>query len=649
MGKKQKNAPQQATAKDDNKQIAQQTLGFWENTRLHLGIIAALAFLLYANTLTHLYCQDDAIVITENMFTQKGFAGFSGILSEDTFFGFFKEGGKENLVAGGRYRPFTLLMFATEYQFFGNNPFIGHLLNVVFFALLCVLFYKITARLLSLRADLTENAVKIAFVAAIVFALHPIHTEAVANIKGRDEIMALLGSLGAVYCALKYIETQQKKWLVFNFAIFLCGLLSKENTVTFVVILPLALWIFANLDLKSLFLNTMPLLLATLLFLILRGGAIGNQFGGEQKELLNNPFLKLVGNTYVPFSINEKFATITYTLGEYVRLLFFPFPLTHDYYPRHIDIMSFSDIKVIFSLVLYLVLAYLAFIGIKRKTVWGFGIAVYLLSLSIVSNIVFPVGTNMAERFLFMPSVGFALAIAWCVVIFIKKETVIIGFLATLSLIFGFKTIDRNAAWKDNFTIFTTDIAVSKNSAKLQTSVGGTLIERYGVSTNKVERAQKMATARAHLQKAIALHPLTKQPYLLWGNAFFYEERYDSAIVYYKKALAFDANFSDAQNNLFLSAREGGKKAGQVENNLPKATELLEYARSLRPNDAEVLSYLGTVYGMQGRVQDLISVLEQALKMRKDKNDCLNIIRAYQQTGNLAKAAEYEQLLKNIQ
>ena len=122
---------------------------FWENTRLQAIIIFALSFLLYANTLSHDFCQDDAIVITDNMFTTEGVAGIKGILSYDTFYGFFKDAGKAQLVAGGRYRPFTLVMFAFEYQLFGKNPFIGHFINVILFGLTGVLLYFLLLKLLT--------------------------------------------------------------------------------------------------------------------------------------------------------------------------------------------------------------------------------------------------------------------------------------------------------------------------------------------------------------------------------------------------------------------------------------------------------------------------------------------------------------------
>jgi len=167
----------------------------WQtNTKLHKLLIFAFAFLLYANTLTHDYTQDDAIVIYDNMFTTKGFSGIPGILKYDTFFGFFKVEGKDKLVAGGRYRPLTLVMFAVEYAIFGKSPFIGHLGNVLLYGLLGIVLYLLLLKLFRAREDIPLAAL-LALVTTLLFIAHPIHTEVVANIKGRDEIMTLLGRL----------------------------------------------------------------------------------------------------------------------------------------------------------------------------------------------------------------------------------------------------------------------------------------------------------------------------------------------------------------------------------------------------------------------------------------------------------------------
>ena len=634
---------------------------FWLNSRLQALVIFGLSFALYANTLTHKFCQDDAIVITDNKYTVEGFAGILDILRYDTFYGFFKEAGKAGLVAGGRYRPFTLIQFAIEYQFFGKNAFIGHLFNILWFGLTCVLLYFVFLKLLNLKhqkqpeksSELTIYF--IAFAAAAIFAAHPIHTEAVANIKGRDEIMCLLGSLAAVWFSIKAFEKGGILNSVLAAILFFIGLLSKENAITFVVVVPLIYWFFMEINWVDALKQTLPFMVSSVLFIILRGAVIGNQFGGVQLELMNNPYLKLVDNQYVAFNFSEKFGTIIYTLGDYIRLLIFPHPLTHDYYPRHVSIMSFGDWQVILSLLVYLGLGALILRGLLKKEIWAFGLAFYLITLSIVSNLVFPVGTNMAERFLFMPSVGFCLVVAIILskIFSVKNNanSLNIKFLSMVLIsiitLLGLKTVLRNPAWKDNYTIFTTDIEVSKNSAKLQTSVGGETIDTFRNEKNLELRTTKMKEAIEHLKRAIEIHPTYKSPYLLMGNAYLYLEDSENAIRYYEAALKLDSTFKDARANLAIAKntqyRDIGKRAGQVEHNIPKAIEYLTKAVEANPLDAQAYSYLGTAYGMSGQAQKSIEALSKALSMRFDKQDALNLSVSYRMIGDVAKASEWQQ------
>jgi protein O-mannosyl-transferase len=658
--------------------ISNEPSSFWQNTRLHAGLIFAVCIALYANTLSHDFNQDDSIVITENMFTTQGVSGFGGILGNDTFYGFFKEEGKAALVAGGRYRPFTLLMFAFEYQIFGKNPFVGHLVNVLLFGAMCVLIYFLMLKLLKNKAH-TEGSLSsirnsglVALTTALIFAAHPIHTEAVANIKGRDEIMTLLGSLSAVWFALKFYEHKGEnnngRNALCAFICFFVGLMSKENAITFVVLVPLIFYFFYHTNVWQSVKQSLPFLAAAVLFLLIRGAVIGQQFGAEQMELMNNPFLKLVGNQYVPFDMGEKLATIAFTLGKYIQLLFVPYTLTHDYYPRHIDIMNFGNGQVLLSLAVYAGVMFWMIKNWLKRSLISFGIAYFLITLSIVSNIVFPVGTNMAERFIFMPSLGFCLIIG---VLFEKLVSILrgpleknvstnalmlnglsdvpkaglIGFFLVFMLL-SFKTIDRNKAWKDNYTIFTTDIEVSQNSAKLQNSVGGETIERYKNEPNQAIKAAKLKEAIAHVLRATEIHPTYKNPYLLLGNAYFYTNEFEKSIQAYETALKLDPNYKDAKQNLQLVYRDGGKFIAQQQNNLPRGIEFMQKALDLNPKDVETLSLLGTAYGISQQPQKSIDVLERALALRFDRNDAQNISVAYRQLGNFAKAIEWENKLK---
>jgi hypothetical protein len=393
----------------------------------HIGLLVALSFLMYANTLTHDYTQDDAIVITENMFTKEGFSGIRGILAHDTFYGFFQVEGKAKLVSGGRYRPLTLILFAIEYELFGAHPFIGHLMNIVFFALtVLVLYWFLLYAFNHLKAERQTMAYTVALSASLIFAAHPIHTEVVANIKGRDEIIALLGALSALYLSLKAYRLN-KGWLWHLSAglLFFLGLMSKENAITFLAVVPLSFYFFTKASLRKLLLHSAPFVLAAVLFLIIRTSILGLDFGEPSRELMNNPFLKFSNGQYIPLAFQERLATVLFTLGKYVQLLFFPHPLTHDYYPRHIDIMSFADWQVLLSLFVYLGMGIYALWGIKKKDPVSFGILYYLATLSIISNLFFPVGTNMAERLAFMPSVGFCLIIGILMVVWLEEKRVL--------------------------------------------------------------------------------------------------------------------------------------------------------------------------------------------------------------------------------
>ncbi len=615
-------------------------------------IIAGVAFLIYANTLNANYAQDDSIVITDNMFTTQGISGFGGILNYDTFYGFFREAGKESLVAGGRYRPFSLLTFAFEYQFFGANPFIGHLVNVLLFALTGVLMFKLLSKLLRNWA-LTQtvapkmNYLNLAFLATLLFVAHPIHTEAVANIKGRDEILALLLSLYAVWLTIKYFETNKIGNLIGAGTAFLCAVLSKENAIAFVILTPVTLYFFYHFDFKKVAFSAVPFLAAAVVFLALRTNAIGNQFGSEQKELMNNPFLILSGAQYIAMPIAEKLATIMFTLGKYITLLFYPNPLTHDYYPKHISVKQWGDVSVLLSLLVYVGLAAVVVLGWKKRSLWSYCAFFYLSTLFIVSNIIFPVGTFMAERFVFIPSLGFCIALAYALELYIlpKNKNIFYALAGIFVLGFSVKTFTRNFAWQDNFTLFTTDIAVSQNSAKLQCSVGGALVDSAKNVKDEPTRRAMLNEAIPHLKRALEIHPQFSNPYLLQGNAYSYLNNLDSAIFMYRAGLQLYPNSRELRANLALVLRDKGTTVGK-QNNLPESIKLLTESSQINPNDAETFSSLGTAYGISNQPQQCIESLKCALQIRNSASDLMNISVAYRQLNDLPHALEYENLAR---
>jgi protein O-mannosyl-transferase len=614
--------------------------GFFANTRLQAILIFVFGVLLYANTFTHDFTLDDSIVITENMFTTDGVKGIGGILKYDTFYGFFKESGKAALVAGGRYRPLTLVFFAMEYQIFGKNPLPYHVITVFLFALTCVLVYFTLLKLFLYRFS-EMTAATMAFAAALLFTAHPVHTEAVANIKGSDEIVTLLGSLGAVLLSLKAFETRKMTWSIAAGIVFFLALLAKENAITFLAIVPMLYFVFCNAKIGDILKQTLPFIAAAALFLVVRTAVIGASFGDTPLELMNNPYLKLQGNTYVPVPFMERMATVIFTLGWYIKLLFLPHPLTHDYYPRHVEIMSFGNGMVILSVLLYLALGIWAIRGILKKDIIAFGVLFYLATLSIVSNLIFPIGTNMGERFLFMPSVGFCIAlVALCERLKLRKEMLLSIFVGVAGL-FGITTILRNPAWKDNYTLFSTDIHTSVNSAKLQNALGGELNTKAEKAATPALREKYAREALTHLEKAVKIHPFYKNAYLLMGNCYYYSQDYENAVLFYQKCLTIDSGYKDALSNLPVAYRDLGKYYGEKKNDLPRAFEALNKSYQMRPEDAETLRLLGVANAFSGKPQVAIEFFEKALKIQPDNaRTIFDTGTAYMQVGNTQKAKE---------
>jgi tetratricopeptide (TPR) repeat protein len=614
---KKAEAPQGPSA-----QSAHHAPPFLLNLKLQSILLFVFAFLLYANTLNHEFVLDDAIVISDNMYTQEGVQGIPGILSKDTFYGFFKEEGKDVLVSGGRYRPLTLVMFATVYQIAGPSTFAFHLLTVLLYAFTCLVLYRTLHTLFKPRLG-DEQAALLSWIAALIFTAHPVHTEVVANIKGCDEIVTLLGSLSTLWLVLKAIDTKEMKWAWISGLVFFLACMSKENAATFVVVAPLAVWFFRPDALggstKGLTRYAMPLWVGFLVFFIIRGTILNWKFGDAPMEFMNNPFLKIENGMWVAASFAEKFATVLWTLMKYIQLLLVPHPLTHDYYPRYIPLMSFGNGVVLLSLAVHLGLAWYAIKGITKRDPVRFGILYYLLTLSIVSNLVFPIGTLMGERFLFMPSVGFAIVFAALVLRFIKNTQTALILTGIVAGLFAFKTVLRNPVWHDNETLFFADAATSSNSAKLQNACGGIRFDQAKKAPQGAERNRLFEEAFKYADQALDIYPTYKDALLTRGGSNLYLGRYDAAVADYREARRIAAKDPKMVQYLAIALRESGQYYGEKKQDMATAMKLLNESWSLNDQDAGTARLLGVANGMQQKSAEALKWFQKAAELAPEE------------------------------
>ncbi len=455
-------------------------------------IIAALAFFLYAPSLRYGYVLDDQMMYVNNQYVQEGFAGIGKILSTESFAGFFGE--QKNLLVGGRYRPLSIVTFAIEKGLFGQNAALSHFVNLLLYALLGWLTYR-TLRRVFPPQEKGSWWFSLAGLTTLLYVLHPIHSEAVANVKGRDEIMAALGAMGGLYASWRYAQEGAMRWNIIAAVVFFLGLLSKENALTFIAVIPLALHYFGSTSKRHLLINTGTLALTGVLYVALRYAIVGQLLGGAEADPnpMNDPFVNL--------SAGNKYATIFLTLGWYLKLLVFPHPLTHDYYPYHVPVVGFDDWRALLGLVLHVALAGVAIWGLWKKNIPTFGAAFYLITLSIVSNLPFTVGAFMNERFVFLPSLGFSLFCAWLIVAFLPKRLGLgagqsyplgLGLIAVLSLGYALKTFTRLPDWKDETTLNEAAYKISTGSAraKLFHAVAIFRNEYAQLPTNELKKAK---------------------------------------------------------------------------------------------------------------------------------------------------------------
>lgn len=566
------------------------------------------AFLLYANTITHDYTLDDLIVLTENKYVVQGVGGFKDILTRDLFAGYY---GEQVLVEGSRYRPLSLISFAVEWEFFGKRPHISHFLNVFFYALSCVLVYIVLSMLFRVLDKNRKWFLSLSFIATLIYAAHPIHTEVVANIKGRDEIFSLLFSFATLFFWIRYNEFHKLRDLLLGLILFFLALLSKENAFTFLVIIPLCIYFFTHVKVSKLAQSSFFLLIPALIYLMIRHSVTLQVTGQPIKDLMNDSFLGM--------SFSERYATIFYTLGYYIRLLVFPHPLTYDYYPYHIPIMNWANMSVLLSFVAYIAMAVYAFMMLAKKNIFSFIILFYLITLSISSNVFFSIGAFMNERFVFISSLAFAILIAVALFKFIDRfsSSSIWPVMAALTILLGlysFKTITRNADWKDDYTLTMRDVQTSSNSAKSNASAGFLMMTAAEETKDSVKKAAYFEKAIFYLERAIKIHPTFSNTMINLGSVHFkYKFDYRTTIEYYLRSLQINPNFLSVYQSIF--------KMLDFEANTPPSVDykinVLTRLWAIFPDKYEVNAELSKLYTLKNDQKNAAFYADRANQSRQ--------------------------------
>ena len=612
--------------------------------------LSLIAFVFYFNTLNHEYAFDDTMAIVDNDYVQQGVAGIPKILTTDAYQSYLEHQHGANQLAGGRYRPLSLITFAIEQQILGtanteentssqaenskaiqaekeiklvHDMHLRHWVNVALYIItIAVLLYF-------LRNIVFPEAPVIAFVATLLFCIHPIHTEVVANVKSRDEILSLLFILLTFIKTHKFIVTRQRKDLVWAATCFFGALLSKEYAATLILLLPLSIYIFNKQGIGNSFRLCWPMLIPLVIYCLLRFSSVTEMSKGADLNIMNNPYLNA--------SVSQKLASEIAVLLRYIKLLFYPHPLVADYSFAQIPYTDFANPEVWISLLIYIVLLIALVYFYFKKSRLCFVIAFYLLNLVLISNLLFNIGAPMGERLIFHSSMGFCIALGWLLTKaseFIKPNAIANGVLALcllfITVLSGYTTINRNKDWKNNETLFLHDVNYASNSVLVNIDAAASCMKLAKQNTDTTARKEWFSKAINYFSKALSIYPKYGIAYVNRGLCYFNSGIPDKALADWDSARVLDPALNNLAKYLAIAGKfYMGRAMRSVKDNNPnEAISAFKKALDAAPDSPEILFNLGIAYLTIGKFDDAKTALEKALQFSPGNAQILNALEA---------------------
>jgi hypothetical protein len=549
-------------------------------------LVALVAVLPFAQTLPNPPVLDDGWVVVDNPLVQGGLRNAARILTSP-----YNYGGPGT--TGGLFRPVTTLTFAANYAVHGRSPFGYHLVNLLLHVLASLLVLSLTRRLA--EATMPDRAPWVALVAGLLFAVHPVHVEAIAPIVGRKELLSTVFALAALLVAFSGRGAARSLGrLAGTVGLGALAILSNEGAA----VLPLLYGIVAvavpgaagivdepgfrdgkarRALLRAVSVSAL-LLLSLVPYLLLRGMPRGVPLEAQW----------LAG---VPRS------TVTLTTGrilaEYVRMLAFPGFLGTDFaYAARVQLVPHMTVDLILALLAWVPLVVGALLLLRRFPVpsagllWTFGALLPVLHL-------IPIGVLLAERLTYLPSAGFCIAAA-AVIGSLRRTPLAVGAVFGLVAVLGIRSAVRAADWSTDLTLWESelpkaprDVVVNNNLAVAYSARG-----EYAKAIPPLQTSIRVAPGywRAHVNLGIAEQGL---------------DRPDRARAAYLEAIRIAPGLADP---LYFYAR-----FQTAQGDLAGALATLGEARRLAPEQARLLTAQGQNLAKIGRVDEARAAFRAAL------------------------------------
>jgi len=544
-----------------------------------LILIPTFSLLLYLNTTHGKFVYDDFKIIVENCFI-KEWKYFPKIFTKDYF-----------IISGEMsYRPIVTITYFIDYALWRLKPFGFHLTNVILHTLNTALFYLFLSAILQNK--------KIVLLSTLFFVTHLALLETINCIGYREDLLSATFLLVSLIYFVKsdtilYKKSDKRRFTLYyaiSLIAYLCALFSKEMAITlslllllFVIFSDQKIWPSLVKRFKGIYIGYIAV---SLFYIIIRFIVFKNH---ELKA------------TYQPGGFLVNTLTMIKILASYIKLSFFPFSLNADYVVSLVK--TPLDGSFILSIIFLISIFILFVILIKSRNMFSCWMAWFFIMILPVMNIL-PIGNIMAERYLYIPVMGFCVAKG--ILIYritdstlspraIPLRRIIQLVLVTLMIGgYGFSIIWKNGDWRDEFTLWTKTILRSPNSHRAHCNLGIVYMEN-----GLTEKAQM------EYQTALELDPQNANIHNNLGAVYTKKGLDDKALIEYKEAINLDNSYAQPHNNLGNIYFNRG--------HIDKAKAEYEEALRIKPDHALAHNGLGNIYNATGELDKAMEEFKKSL------------------------------------
>ena len=462
-----------------------------------LVVVVALALAASLNSVSNGFAYDDTYILEK-----------AGRHTMDGWWRDFASTYWPRSMGGDGYRPLTVIAFRAEWVLGGGSPKLFHAVNVALHTITAGLVFWMACGVLPMAA---------AFVAAAVYAVHPVHVEAIANVVGQSELVVALlvvGAAGLYVHGRALGALSRTRWWAIGL-LYVTACFFKEHAI----VLP-ALLLAAELTIVP---GQAPLTqrLRAIRQPVLALGAAGLAFYWARSLVVlggGAGFVPFLPFQVVRFTPADRVFTAIGVAPEWLRLLLWPARLSAQYAPQSVEIAQGLGVGQLPGLLVLLGVLGIALVCWRRSPATTFGIAWVVLTLLPSSNFIVPAGFIIAERTLLLPSVGAMIALAsavpWLYGRFETSRSAQLAAAAAIATLIGLglaHSLRRNAVWRDNETLFTQSVEDAPDSYRAHYMLGQLLFQ-----------AGDRAAGERHYLRALQLFP--NDPVLAYNLAEEYRK-----------------------------------------------------------------------------------------------------------------------------